>query len=50
MTGPFTSQIPLLIGIEILTIIVFVLSLLALFAGYSTDSGHAGQAAIITVK
>ncbi len=46
MTGPFISQLPLLIGIEILTIIAFVLSLLSIFAE-DTDSG---QYAIINVK
>jgi len=48
MTGPFTSQLPLLIGIEVLTSVSFVLSLLALFAGTST--GSLKQSAIITVQ
>ncbi len=37
-TSPFASQIPLLIGVEILTIIAFILSLLTLLAGTSANS------------
>ncbi|CZR70020.1 uncharacterized protein PAC_19921 [Phialocephala subalpina] len=46
MKGAFTALFPLLIGITALTTVTFVLSLLTLFAGTSTDS-H-GQSAIIT--
>jgi hypothetical protein len=48
MTGPFTSQIPLLIGIEVLTIVAFVLSILTLTAGFSTNSLR--HSAILTVQ
>jgi hypothetical protein len=47
MTRTFTSQIPLLVGIEILTIVAFVLSILALCAGISGDSLK--ESAILTV-
>jgi len=46
MKGPFTSQIPLLIGIEVLIVVSFVLSILALSAGNSTK--YHGQSAILT--
>ncbi|KAE9364524.1 hypothetical protein N431DRAFT_550017 [Stipitochalara longipes BDJ] len=46
MAGPFTTQIPLLVGIEVLIIVSFVLSILALSAGNSTN--YHGQSAILT--
>ncbi len=48
MKGPFASQIPLLIGIEVLIIVSFVLSILALSAGNSTK--YHGQSATLTVN
>ena len=48
MKGPFTSQIPLLIGIEVLIVVSFVLSILALSAGNSTK--YHGQSAILTLN
>ena len=48
MTGPFTSQIPLLIGVEVLTIVAFVLSILTLTAGPSTNLLR--HSAILTVQ
>jgi hypothetical protein len=46
ITGPFTSQLPLLIGIEVLIIVTFVLSILTLFA--NTSTGLLRQSAIVT--
>jgi len=46
MTGPYSSQIPLLIGIEVLIIVSFILSILALTAGNSIN--YHGQSAILT--
>jgi hypothetical protein len=48
ITGPFTWQIPLLIGLEILTIVAFILSILALCGG--TSKNPPLQSAILTVQ